>query len=420
MPRPRFLRTAAIFGVLRDPELRALWFSDWISDVGNFITFIALAVYINQLTGTATAVGVALALRSVPWFTVGPFAGLLADRLDRRRLVIATNLIRAVLVALLPFTNAAWQAYALALASSTFAPVHRPARSALLAQVAPEGKLVPALAVLETTHQVLHTVGPAIGGLTVFLVGARHAFFVDAASFVIAAGFQARIRSRGRAAASSQSALADIREGMHALFTARAARAYTLLNGALALGYSGMLALLVVYIREDLGQPGGMYGLVLSVAGLGTVMTSLVIAARDEHHPRTPWAVASVAGVAAFALVWFRPPLPLLLPVALGFGLVDAGSGIPMTATLAETLPDQVRGRAYGAVQALTELLAAIGSFGFAWLGDPRHLGVVSGLTLSAGTGALFAVIMLSAGGVAAISRHEHARLSATRPRPAG
>ena len=81
-------RTVAIFAVLRDRELRALWYADWISDVGNFVTFIALAVYINRLTGSATAVGFALALRSVPWFTIGPVAGVLADRMDRRAVMI--------------------------------------------------------------------------------------------------------------------------------------------------------------------------------------------------------------------------------------------------------------------------------------------------------------------------------------------
>ena len=159
-PRP-VRRTVEIFAVLKDRELRALWTADWISDVGNFITFIALAVYVHQLSGTVTAVGLAIALRSIPWFTIGPFAGVVADRMDRRAVIIWCNLIRAALVAVLPFTHAVWQAYALSLASSVFGPVHASARSALRAQVATNERLVPALAVSETTHQVLHTVGVA-------------------------------------------------------------------------------------------------------------------------------------------------------------------------------------------------------------------------------------------------------------------
>src|SRR6266540_7082733 len=142
MPRRSLDRTAAIFGVLRNRDLRSLWFSDWISDVGNFITAIALAVYVNNLTGTATGVGVALALHAVPWFTFGPFAGVLVDRLDRRSVMIVTSLVRAGLIGLLPFTHAAWQAYALSFASASFGPLFRPARSAMFAQVAEGNRLV--------------------------------------------------------------------------------------------------------------------------------------------------------------------------------------------------------------------------------------------------------------------------------------
>jgi MFS family permease len=392
-----------------------VWLSDWISDVGNFITFIALAVYLYDLTGSVTAIGLALALGSVPQFTIGPFAGVLADRMDRRTLMIASNLIRAFLVGVLPFTHAAWQAYALALGSKVFAPIHRPARSALLAQVVPEGRLVSALAVTNTTHEVLHTVGPAIGGLAVFVLGARNAFFLDAATFLIAAAIQTRIASRGRPAASRSSPLRGIREGYAAVLRSPAVRAYTLLNGALTFGYGGVIALLLVYVRDVLGRPEGIYGLVLSVAGAGTVLSSLLIAARDEHHARTIWAVASVASAAAFALVWFRPGLMVLLAIALGAGLADAGAGIPMSTTIAEAMPDDVRGRAYGAGDSVYELAVAAGSLGFAWLGEPDRLGAVAGLTLAAGVGALLGAIVLAAGGAAAIVAFERRRL-ADRP----
>jgi MFS transporter, NRE family, putaive nickel resistance protein len=413
MPLPFVKRTTAIFAVLRDPELRALWFADWISDVGNFVTFIALAVYVNKLTGSATAVGFALALRSVPWFTIGPVAGVLADRMDRRAVMIGSQLIRAFLVGALPFTHAAWQAYALSFASSMFGPVFRPARSALLAQVAPRNKLVPALAVTETTHQVLHTVGPAIGGLAVFLLGARNAFFVDAASFVVAAAFVASIATRGKPTSRGRSTAHDLREGIREVFLAPAVRTYALVNAGLSFGFAGVIALLVVYLREILHRSGGQYGIVLSVAGLGTVIASLVIAARDNEHPRSPWVMASALGVGAFALAWFSPSFLWLLPIAFVSGLADAGAGIPMTATIAETLADHVRGRAYGATESMYALTSAMGSLGFAWLGDAGRFGPAKAMAFSGGAGCVLALGVLAAGGLAAIKRSERARLVA-------
>ncbi|HEY3210992.1 MAG TPA: MFS transporter [Actinomycetota bacterium] len=412
----------AIFSVLRDRELRALWFADWISDVGNFVTFIALAVYINKLTGSATAVGFALALRSVPWFTIGPVAGVLADRMDRRGVMIGCQLIRGLLVGALPFTHAAWQAYALSFASSMFGPVFRPARSALLAQVAPSDKLVPALAVTETTHQVLHTVGPAIGGLAVFLLGARNAFFVDAASFMVAAAYVASVTPRGKPASERRSTAHQLREGIREVFVAPAVRTYALVNAGLSLGFAGVIALLVVYLREVLHRSGGQYGIVLSVAGLGTVIASLVIAARDDHHARTPWVVASAFGVGAFALAWLSPSFLWLLPIALVSGLADAGAGIPMTATIAETLPDRVRGRAYSATESMYALTSAVGSLGFAWLGDVGRFGPAEAMALSGAVGCVLALAVLGARGLGAIRRSERARLAtvARAPRPLG
>lgn len=416
MPVPAFQRAVAVFAVLRHRELRALWIADWINDVGNFVTFIALAVYINRLTGSATAVGLALALRSVPWFTIGPVAGVLADRMDRRAVMIGCSLIRAVLVGALPFTTQAWQAYLLSFGSSLFGPVFRPARSAFLAQVAPADQLVPVLAVTETTHQVLHTVGPAIGGLAVLALGARNAFFVDAASFVVAAAFVAMVASRGKPKTERRSTAHELREGLRELFVAPAVRSYALLNAAIALGFGGVLALLLVYMRQVLHRPGGQYGIILSVAGLGTVLASLAIAARDRHHSRVPWVTAAAFGVGAFALSWFSPSLLWLVPIALVSGLADAGAGIPMTATIAETLSDHLRGRIYAATESMYSLASAAGSLLFAWLGDMGRLGPARAMALAGTTGCLLALAVLAAGGVGAVRRSELARLATIRP----
>jgi len=413
MPAPGLRRATSLFGILRNAELRAFWFSDWISDAGSFVSFIALAVYVNQLTGSPAAVGLALGLRSVPWFTLGPFAGVLADRMDRRALMVASNLIRAGLVACLPFVTEVWAIYAIAFASACFGPVFRSARSALLPSIAPRRELVPALAVIETTHQVLHTVGPALGGLVVLVAGARWAFFVDSASFVAATFLLVGIPSRGRPVAAARRLVRhDLRDGIRRLFATPAAWSWAVLEIPLALGGSGVIALLVPYVRENLGRPGGEYGIVLAAAGLGTVLSSLAIASRDARHSRAPWGLASVLSLAAFLAVLGHPSFLVLLPIAFVSGLGEAGIGIPMSATLAETLPDDVRGRAYSVVNSMVELAAAVGSIGFAWLGESDRLGVVAALALAAGTGTALGLVLLLAVAGPIIHRREHDRLA--------
>ncbi|MGH2726725.1 MAG: MFS transporter, partial [Actinomycetota bacterium] len=141
----------SVFAVLAHRDFRRLWLADVISDAGSFITFIALAVYVHDLTGEALAVGFALGLRAIPWFTIGPIAGVIADRVDRRLMMVVCDLARAGLVVLLPFTDTVGQAYAISFASGLFGPVFRPARRALIPTVVPGEQFVQAVALGEVT-----------------------------------------------------------------------------------------------------------------------------------------------------------------------------------------------------------------------------------------------------------------------------
>ena len=395
--------------------MRILWMAEWISDAGGFVTFVALAVFIHSLTGGVAAVGFALGLQSIASFLFGPFAGVLADRVDRRRVMVACDLIRAGLVALLPFTHAAWEAYALAFVSALFDPLFRAARQAMLPLIAPGPKLVPALTVRDTTHNVLHMVGPAFGGLVVLAVGARRAFFVDAATFVISAAFLARIASRGRPEASGHSPVRDFVEGVVVVFREPVVRTYNLINAVSALSGAGVVALLVVYVRDQLRLPGGDFGLVLAVAGLATVVATVTVAVRDDRHPRTPWAIVAAVAGGAFVFMLLRPPFLVLLILAAFLGLQDGAIGVPSSAATAERIPDRFRGRAAAAEAGLWELFFAVGSIGFAWLGDPRRLGVRPTMALAASVGVVLSLAILAFGGLAAIVHGERLRMAQLR-----
>jgi hypothetical protein len=282
----------------------------------------------------------------------------------------------------------------------------------MLPQIAPGPKLVPALTVRDTTHNVMHMVGPAFGGLVVLLVGARHAFFVDGATFLASAALLTRIIARGRPEASGHSPVRDFAEGLRVVTREPVVRTYSLVNAASALSGAGVVALLVVYVRDQLSRPGGDFGLVLAVAGLATVATSVAVAVRDDRHPRTPWVwVAALAG-GAFVFMLLRPSFSLLLVMGAFLGLQDGAIGVPSSAATAERIPDRFRGRAAAAEAGLWEFMFAIGSIGFAWLGDPRRLGVRSAMALAAGVGVVLSLAVLAFGGLAAITRGERLRLT--------
>jgi MFS transporter, NRE family, putaive nickel resistance protein len=362
----------SIWSVLRLRDYRRLWFADVVSDAGSFITFIALAVYVHQLTGTAVAVGIALSLRTIPYFTIGPIAGTLADRLDRRLIMVSCDLARAGLVVLLPFTTSPGQAYAIAFASGLFGPMFRPARAALIPSVVGRDEYVRALAVAEVSHNVLHMIGPALGGLAVFAVGARNAFFLDAGTFVFSAmmvvGVSVRGAVRERHARVSDVGR-DIVEGARILWRDRIIRSALPSFALMLLGFEGAIGALVVYVRDHLGRSAGAYGIVLAAGGLGTTVATMLLARRPPSASRTwPLLLAAVSPLALLFLA-LQPGYWALLIVMLAAGLATAGT-LYVDTFIAERIPDDARGRAFSLHAALLTAAEAIGILGIAALAD--------------------------------------------------
>jgi len=388
----------SVWSVLAIRDYRRLWVADVVSDAGSFITFIALAVYVHQLTGTAVAVGIALSLRTIPWFTIGPIAGTLADRLDRRLIMVGCDLARAGLVVVLPFTTSPGQAYAIAFASGLFGPIFRPARAALIPSVVPPDQYVRALAVGEVSHDILHMVGPALGGLAVLLVGARNAFFLDAGTFLVSAvmvlGVSVRGAVRGRPSGPSD-VLRDLTEGARIIWRDRILRSALPAFALLLLGFEGAVGALVVYVRDYLGRGAGAYGIVLAASGLGTAAATLLLARRRPTASRTwPLVLASVSPAGLLFLA-MRPGYWALLAVMLFVGLATAGT-LYVDTFIAERTPDEARGRAFSLNAAMLTLAQAVGILGVAALADA--IGPARAIAIGGVAGAVLALAALFPG----------------------
>jgi MFS transporter, NRE family, putaive nickel resistance protein len=348
---------------------------------------------VHQLTGTAVAVGIALSLRTIPYFTIGPIAGTLADRLDRRLIMVSCDLARAGLVVLLPFTTSPGQAYAIAFASGLFGPVFRPARAALIPAVVAQDQYVRALAVAEVSHNLLHMIGPALGGLAVLAVGARNAFFLDAGTFIFSAAMVLGVSVRG-AVRERHARVADVGrdivEGARILWRDRIIRSALPSFALMLLGFEGAIGALVVYVRDDLGRSAGAYGIVLAASGLGTAVATMLLARRSPAASRTwPLVLASLSPL-TLLLVAFSPGYWALLLVMLVAGLATAGT-LYVDTFIAERIPDEARGRAFSLHAALLTAAEAIGILGIAWLADATDPASAIGIggVVSAGLAAL-------------------------------
>lgn len=381
--------------VLALPDFRRVWFAEIISDAGSFVTFIALAVYVHDLTGDAFSVGLALALRAVPWIVVGPVGGVIADRMDRRTIMIACDVARAGLVAVLPFTTEVWQAYLLSFTSAVFSPLFRPARQALLPTIAPGGHYVRAVALSEVAHQVLHTVGPALGGVAVLAVGARNAFFLDAVSFLISATFLVGVRARveSRRPSTFGEVGRELRDGIRTLRADRVVSSLVLSRAIVLFGIGeGLVALLLVYLSGH-GHGAGSYGTALAVAGLGTAAGTALLARRRPSAPRVVPLLVSAASPVLLTLVLLDPGYPQLLAVIGAIGLGAAGMALYVSAAIAERIPDAARGRVFSLTGAVYESAELAGALILAALGGA--IGAARGMAVGAVVASVAATALL-------------------------
>jgi MFS family permease len=335
--------------VLRHRDFRLLWLGQATSVVGDNIVVVALALFIVDLTGNATDLGVVLAAYSLPLIAFVVVGGVFADRLPRHRVVVATDLVRFALHALLAIlivTGAVriWQIVVIGMLFGTAEAFFRPAASGLLPQTVPEAEIQEANAVMATTNNLAEFAGPALATALVLGVSPAAAFGLDALTFLASAALLVRLQPRRRSAvvaaeASAPSIRRDIRDGFGEV-RSRAWIWATLAAFCVALFFviAPWFVLGPIVAREQYGSLA-VYGVLSAVFGAGMVVGAV---AGIRWRPRYPMRQAM--------------RLILLLPLAIGLyatglslfvvapALAVAGAGVALfdvwwLTALAERVP---------------------------------------------------------------------------------
>lgn len=181
---------ASLFSPLKEKVFLKLYLSQTISLLGDAFTWVGIALLAFQFGGVHSAgiLATALTLRVTAFIIFGPYAGVLADRLDRKKILYITHFVRMAIVACLPFVTTALQIYLLILFLNIFNAFFTPAYQAAIPQsIESEKEYSSGIALSNATTQLLGVLGPGLAGAIAAWLGAREIFFVDAASFIIAA-----------------------------------------------------------------------------------------------------------------------------------------------------------------------------------------------------------------------------------------
>ena len=189
--QPKSIALSAYVRVVRSNQnFRRLWMAQIVSEIGDWFYTLAIYSLLMQLTGRASAVALALILQVLPLTFIGPTAGVVNDRVSRKRVMIAADIVRAVIVLsmlLVRTKSTVWLVYPLLLLETLGAAFFEPARTSVIPNITPREDLVVANTISSTTWSVNLVLGAALGGLVGALLGRDAVFVLNGASFIVSA-----------------------------------------------------------------------------------------------------------------------------------------------------------------------------------------------------------------------------------------
>jgi MFS family permease len=265
--------------VLAIPDARALIGASAASQIGNWLYNAALLGYVYSQTRSAGWVGAATICRLLPFVLLGPFGGAVADRYRRRTVLLAGDALRVMVMAALAATvaNAGPVVLVLALTALTSAAgcAEKPAAMALLPRLAGETRLGPANALLHTVQDLGVVIGPAIGAILLGVAPAWIAFLANGATFAVSALLIWTIRPDTAPVAGRASGVAQLAGGLRTVRTTSFAPWLIVIVAMVEFTYGAQTVQLVVYATHSLGLGSGGYGILLTAAGAGGLVSAL-------------------------------------------------------------------------------------------------------------------------------------------------
>ena len=353
--------------VLRIPDFRRLFAAQAISDVGDGMTYLALYLVVLSATGSTLAVAVMAIVIALPPVTIGLVAGAYADRLDRRRILIVSDSLRAaVVLSFVLFQGALTVPILLALAclQSAIGTFFSPARAALIPRVVPSEGLLAANSLGQMSRVIGSVVGLAITGAIAGWTGAIWpAFLLDALTFLASVAIVSRVgRDVGRidataaAAARGRGMRGSVADGLRTIGRSRSLVA--VLSGVTVtmLGAGAIYVLFVPFVVRDMAANPIWIGPIEASQSASMILASILLGALGGRFAVSSLFVVGLAGVAACIASLSLVTAPWMVMVVL---FAQGWFFLPVQATtmtiVQQATTDDVRGRVVGAVGSSTQ-----------------------------------------------------------------
>lgn len=377
---------------LRYRDFRLIWIATLLSTSSRWMELLAGGWLMLYLTDSPFMVGVASAFRTVGWI-FGPLAGVAADRIDRRKLLVlaqSANIFQsAVLLALVLTGNLqVWEVFALAFINGIASTLDFPARTIFMAEVVSKSLLVNAMAFQRLAMDITQIAGPILGGAFIALFSFQGAYGLIVAAYVANVVVTIITRSPANATAppaETASVWKDLTQGLSYIRTNRNAQGILLLAAAANfVGFTYSQTLLPVFARDvyKVGPLG--LGLLMTAIGAGSLAASLALAAQRRSQGKGVVMLASfLLWPAMMALFALSPWYSLSLAILMGAGASQSLSMTTSTSLLLICVPEEMKGRVMGA-RALMIATLPLGNLmagaGASVLGAPLTLGAYAAI----------------------------------------
>ncbi len=335
--------------LLRNARFLRLWIGQGASFVGDAVSMVALVVLVVQITGSASAVGGALVARLLPTIA-SPLAGVLADRVDRRVVLVASDLARAVLVLGLVFARDLATIYVLVFLMGLARTVFNPTVRAAFPSVVGGGDLTRANALISGTFSTSIMAGPALGGLLVASIGVEAAFLADAVTYLVSAILLSRI-SLPRPRRESEEELGFVRElrsGFGYLIGTRVPLAIVVGAFFTILTINATVPAEVFLAKETFGAGDAGYGLLVSLWGGGMVIGSAMMAVLGNRINLVLLYFLSIfVGASALLGTGLAPAFVLALGALTVEGVATGIDNVATDTILQKRVPEAFLGRVF-------------------------------------------------------------------------
>lgn len=386
-----------MFTLLRHRNFALLWWGGLISITGNRVLTMAIPFYIYAQTGSTIATATMMIAMILPSMFFSSLAGVFVDRWDRRRVMLVTNLLLAlVLLPLLalPQTGWVWLVYLVAFAEATIATFFYPAENALLPRIVDEDQLLPANTLNSLNNTLASLIGWSLGGILLGRWGIEVVILFDSLSYLLAALLlflvkatpeQTRVRSTEAVTEpfSWQKFRMEWQEGASLIFHQRTLATLFVVAGISLLGGTMMDPLVAPFAYDILQSDAVGFGWILTTGSVGGILGGLLIGRlAGRLHTADLFSVSSIIVGLILFIMYRSVSAPVVLVLTFFSSLLSIGSRVAMPTLLQENVEDVYRGRVFGTLDMTSSILVLLGVAFSGLMGE--RLGIVPVLLIGA------------------------------------